>query len=170
MVANGDSLILIDSEKLEIRGRLDANLGKSITSLSFQEKNFKGEGLLVGTVDTLSIYSLEKDNERLVLKGTRNVGDKITTATWVHRRIAVGGWNRIRLFNENLVEIGGVEYAHQGNVAGLCASREPGVLVSIGHDGLVKEWMIREMCTTFTEELVSSVDTLDSLFGGIQQS
>lgn len=168
-MANGDSLILIDSARLEIRGRMDTNLGKSITSLSCQEGT-----LLVGTVDTLSLYSIkyEGDEYGLVLKSTRNVGDKITTATWVHGRIAVGGWNRIRLFSsENLVELGGVEYAHQGNVAGLCAAAnnnsDGGGLVSIGHDGLVKEWMIR---TGATDDLISSVDTLDALFGGIAQT
>lgn len=157
IVANGDSLIFIDDVQFEIQGRTDTGLGKSITCLSLNERR-----LIVATVDTLSVFSLEKYNT--VLKGTRNAGDKITAAAWVHGKVAVGGWNRIRLFDDTLgKELGGVEYAHQGNVVGVCATCE-GSMVSIGHDGLVKEWIIKER---EQPDVISSVDTLDVLFAGI---
>ena len=165
VVANGDALLFIDDKQLQIQGRIDTKLGKSIICLSLHERC-----LLVGTVDTISIYTLEKYSASL--KASRNLGssgDKITTAAWVHGRIAVGGWNKIRLFDERLGrELGGVEYAHQGNVAGVCAG-DDGMLVSIGHDGLVKQWALKQS-EHHPVDINSSVDTLDALFGGINST
>lgn len=179
VIGDGDSLILIEPINFETIRTIHTHLNKNIISFSTHQWH-----LLLHTEDKLLIFEKLDGNEPAFTK----LLDRINSANFLELggQIAIGGWNFIKIFDQTLCrEIYSLESAHQGKVVAIVDFiSSPGVIASVGQDGLVKLWSkpIPSSSSSVSpspphaisflhddykpnQELFTSVDSLDALFG-----
>lgn len=122
----------------------------------------------MSTTDTICVFRTEDkvNPSSIKLVNTRTIpnNDKIYLTTFLNDNIAIGCWNKLRIFNHSLSkETYFLEYAHQGNVTGISpCGHGNNVIATVGHDGIVKLWSLKNN----NSNSVNTIDSLDMLFGG----